>query len=207
MRLEAANNELRNELKLRNDKLHDYLKESKANEDNLASIKKQFSRIQRDYDKSVKDCEELRIAKIQADEKLEQLQKKTLTEVTGQYSEVIRLKAEVDCLKEEIEKREKSKVELVKESYLMESSAMEEKFSVEIDKLKEKISEQQRIEVRLKSELKFAQSKLVSSGKERERWEETIKGLLASFSKGSGGGNWDLPLKLGLDFFAMGLGE
>eukprot|EP00794_Sanderia_malayensis_P018306 gene18306-20129_t len=173
--------ELKNQLRLSNDKLHTCTIECKLTGESLQASKKQLSRLQKDVDNTTKELERVKLEKLQAEEKLDQLQKKTLAEVTGQYSEVIRLKAEVDCLKEEIAKTDETKSQSNNDAFFAESASAES--ILEIEQLKEQNNELQKNEVMLKSELKFIQSKLASSSKEREKWEEAIKGVVSELER------------------------
>lgn len=174
--LQDENSSLRAALSSSNEKIVSSEKERKFCEDNFECAKKKLSRLIRDAENTAKELKRLKEDKTSVEGKLDALQKKTLAEVTGQYSEVIRLKAEVDCLKEELTRRDQTGIgnDVMKRD--TDDIAVQIDHSAELERFNKRMKALQESEMNLKSELKLAKNKLSHYSMEREKWEDSIQG-------------------------------
>ena len=182
--LKSENDKLMNLVTATESRLDCSEQERRKSEQLAEDIRRKLVKQEREYQLSVNDSERLKSENNNLVKKLDELQQKTLSKVTSQHSEVIRLKAELDYMKEELDRGNKTQhPDQIRASLEKEFKTREEKYTKEITALKEKVAVSQKNESAAKSEIKLSRNKLTAYVKDRENWEEKVKSVVAEIER------------------------
>ena len=168
------NKALKTEVLEQKEALNETRKETRVLEDRNAELKRALLQYERDGEDIVDENTRLKNENQLLDAKLTRMQNETLAEVTEKYTESVKLRAELDAVKNELRKRNKAE----RQSSLAssdENPSSESSHKREVVLLKaqiEKISEE---EAKMKSELNMTKNKFSIYMKDRYRLESELK--------------------------------
>lgn len=156
-------------------------KENQKLDTRVVELTRKLSIYEREGDDTMKDYQKLKNENRVLTAKLERLQEDTLKEVSDKYSTTIKLKAELDTVKSELQKRNRL---LEKQSSSIKSDdGCSDEYKKDLIRMKEQMKKLSNDEAKAKSELLIVRNKLEVYTKERLKMEEQMKQIALSVER------------------------
>ena len=153
-------------------------KDNRFLEDKLIDFKRQIDQKTKEYDGIYKENIKLKNNNQIANSKLAKMQDETLKEITSKYTESVKLKAELDTVKNELRRRnqflEKQRSSVASETELI---TMEAQYRKEVTILKEQLDKINQENANIKTDLNLTKNKYALYMKDRVRLENEIREL------------------------------
>ena len=153
-------------------------KDNRFLEDKLIDFKRQIDQKTKEYDGIYKENIKLKNNNQIANSKLAKMQDETLKEITSKYTESVKLKAELDTVKNELRRRnqflEKQRSSVASETELI---TLEAQYRKEVTILKEQLDKINQENANIKTDLNLTKNKYALYMKDRVRLENEIREL------------------------------
>ena len=153
-------------------------KDNRFLEDKLIDFKRQIDQKTKEYDGIYKENIKLKNNNQITNSKLAKMQDETLKEITSKYTESVKLKAELDTVKNELRRRnqflEKQRSSVASETELI---TMEAQYRKEVTILKEQLDKINQENANIKTDLNLTKNKYALYMKDRVRLENEIREL------------------------------
>ena len=153
-------------------------KDNRFLEDKLIDFKRQIDQKTKEYDGIYKENIKLKNNNQIANSKLAKMQDETLKEITSKYTESVKLKAELDTVKNELRRRnqflEKQRSSVASETELI---TIEAQYRKEVTILKEQLDKINQENANIKTDLNLTKNKYALYMKDRVRLENEVREL------------------------------